>query len=176
MPTFISATPPNPNGGLLAPYSCIWISGFLPMTIWYNTGVVANTKLMVYINEGIQDPLRNEPNLPPLESGWKTQPPHPGNLATPRPEPCADQGVGPTSNPAGTQGIIRTETRAITPARIRPRQNLWCTLTRPRSSLSPPGLCLDAKRSVPDGAETEHATGGRILRSRKVRQGSQTQP
>ena len=64
----------------------------------------------------------------PLESGWGSQPLCRGNQATPRPEPSADQGVGPTPNTAGIQGIILTETRVITPAGIRPSQNLWCSI------------------------------------------------
>ena len=72
----------------------------------------------------------------PLESGWGSQPLCRGNQATPRPEPSADQRVGPTPNTAGIQGIILTETRVITPAGIRPSQNLWCSgpITGPRPS------------------------------------------
>ena len=66
--------------------------------------------------------------MPLLESDWNAQPLRLETRPHPNPNQPVDRGVGLMSNPAGIQRIIRIGTRAITPAGIRLKPNLWCTL------------------------------------------------
>jgi len=64
--------------------------------------------------------------FPLLESDWNAQSLTLEARPHPNPNQPVDRGVGPMSNPAGIQRIIRMGTRAIMPAGIRLKPNLWC--------------------------------------------------